>query len=186
MRLIVGLGNPGKEYEQTRHNIGFKVLERIAEKMEANFKTDKKLETEICKGDHNGNSALLMKPTTFMNLSGNAVRKVADYYKVFPNHIFVIYDDMNFEVGILRIRGTGSSGGQNGIKDIINKMGTERIKRIKFGVGKPKGDVSKFVLNKFASQDKALLEEKIEKAANAALDFIDGVDFQKIMTKYNG
>lgn len=180
MKLIVGLGNPGKEYENTRHNVGFMALDNYLG--EVDFKT--KDNYAFYEKNINNEKVLFLKPMTYMNESGQAVRKVVDYYKIELEDILVIYDEMDFEVGELKIKKSGSSAGHNGIKSIIKNLGTEEFKRIRIGISKPKGDVVDFVLGKFSKEDK----EKIKKTLDIVNNIIDDylvVDFEKLMSKYN-
>jgi PTH1 family peptidyl-tRNA hydrolase len=159
--LIAGLGNPGKEYENTRHNAGFLSIDYIAEKKgiridRARFKALTAV-TDIC-----GKGVLLLKPQTFMNHSGDAVREAAHFYKIPAEKIIVISDDLNLDVGRLRVRKSGSAGGQKGLNDIIEKLGTQDIPRIRVGVGKkphPDYDIKDWVLSSFSKEDSATLSE---------------------------
>lgn len=137
MFLIVGLGNPGREYENTRHNIGFAAIDIIAEKYNIDVNRTK-FKGEYGEGFINGNKVILLKPYTFMNLSGESVREAIDFYKLTEEEVLIIYDDISLEVGRLRIREKGSAGGHNGIKSIINHIGTDVFTRIKIGVGAPR------------------------------------------------
>ena len=145
MKLIVGLGNPGKEYENTRHNIGFKVIDALSHKYNVELN-----ENKFNGMFYKGNGMILAKPLTYMNLSGDFVQKLAHYYKIDIEDILVVYDDLDLATGVVRYRQKGSSGGQNGIKDIINKMGTQEIKRLKIGIGKPRNGAKNWVLGKFS------------------------------------
>ena len=151
MFIIAGLGNPSAQYEGTRHNVGFDVIDRLSEKY--NISVDsKKHRALIGKGIIDGQKVILVKPQTFMNLSGESIRSIIDYYKVDPEQeLLVIYDDISLDVGQLRIREKGSAGGHNGIKNIIDQLGTQVFPRIKIGVGeKPKGyDLADYVLGHF-------------------------------------
>ena len=139
MYLIVGLGNPTREYDRTRHNVGFDTLDVLAEELNTSI-GENKFKGCCAKGVIGGEKVILLKPQTFMNLSGESVRAAADFYKIDPEHIIVIYDDISLEVGQLRIRSKGSAGGHNGIKNIIAHLGTQEFPRIRIGVGeKPRG-----------------------------------------------
>ena len=153
MFLIVGLGNPGKEYKNTRHNIGFDAIDVISKKykIEVNRIKFKGVYGETFIG---GEKVILLKPSTYMNLSGESIRAVMDFYKVNQEDVLVIYDDISLEVGRLRIRDKGSAGGHNGIKSIISHIGTEEFARIKIGVGQPKGDLVNYVLGNVAKDRK--------------------------------
>ena len=169
MYIIAGLGNPTKKYENTRHNIGFDVIDYIAEKY--NIPMNQQKHKAICgSGYIEGQKVLLLKPQTFMNLSGTSVREAVDFYKVDPTAEFVvIYDDINLEPGQLRIRKKGSAGGHNGIKDIIANLGTQDFPRIRVGVGeKPKEyDLADYVLGHFSKEERVLVEEAAVNAADA-------------------
>ena len=144
MFLIVGLGNPGREYNNTRHNIGFDAIDVIADKY--NIEVSRiKFKGVYGEGIVNGEKVILLKPTTYMNLSGESVREVMDFYKLSEEDILIIYDDVSLDVGRIRIREKGSAGGHNGIKSIIANIGTDVFSRIKVGVGKPQGDLVKHV-----------------------------------------
>ena len=185
MLIIAGLGNPGKEYENTRHNAGFMVMDALAEKIGADI-SEKKHKALCGKGVIGGEKVILMKPQTYMNSSGESIRAAADYYKVDPEDILVVYDDISLALGQLRIRAKGSAGGHNGIKDIIRRLGTEKFIRIRVGVGaKPKDwDLADFVLGHFSDSDRKLVDEGIRDAAEAVeLILSEGVDVA--MNKYN-
>lgn len=179
MYIIVGLGNPTSQYNGTRHNIGFEVIDSLAE---ANgIRMDIKKHKAVCgMGLINGRKVLLAKPVTFMNLSGEAVRSMADFYKVDPKEdIIVVYDDISLDVGQLRIRAKGSAGGHNGIKSIISHLGTQDFKRVKFGVGnKPEGyDLADYVLGHFSSPEKLKVAEGIKRAGMAIETILaDGIN----------
>ncbi|MCI8843332.1 MAG: aminoacyl-tRNA hydrolase [Oscillospiraceae bacterium] len=168
--LIVGLGNPGAQYEKTRHNVGFRALDALAR--EAGAKPDRaKFQALTCLCDVGGLRALLLKPQTFMNNSGLAVRQAADYYKLPPERVLVLFDDVDLDVGRLRIRRDGSAGGHNGVKSIISCMGSQAFPRIKIGVGAkphPDYDLADWVLSRFSARELELLDPAIERAASAA------------------
>jgi len=184
MFLIVGLGNPGKEYEDTRHNIGFKVVDNIAK--EYNIEINRqKFKGIYGEGFIEGEKVILLKPTTFMNLSGESVRAVVDFYNLDNDKILVIYDDISLEVGTLRIREKGSAGGHNGIKSIIAHLGSDVFSRIKVGVGQPNGDLIKYVLGKFTKEEVVVLSETIEASTKATRDIIKS-DVKTAMNQFNG
>ena len=179
MFLIVGLGNPGKQYEHTRHNIGFDVMDALAEKY--NISISEKKHKALCgKGVINGVKVVLAKPQTYMNLSGESVAELVNYYKMDPEEeMIVIYDDIDLDPGQLRIRKKGSAGGHNGIKNIIQELGTQKFVRIKVGVGaKPQGwDLADYVLGRFGSEDRKLVDEAQDRACKAVeLILSDGPD----------
>ena len=168
MYLIAGLGNPTREYEKTRHNVGFSVIDVLADKYNIDV-SDRKHKALCGRGVIEGEKVLLLKPQTFMNLSGESIREAVDYYKIDPEDIIVIYDDISLEPGQLRIRLKGSAGGHNGIKNIIAMTGTENFKRIKVGVGeKPAGwDLADHVLGRMSEEDRAAFEEAVKESVKA-------------------
>lgn len=186
MYLIVGLGNPGRQYEATRHNMGFDTIDYLVEE-HCVPQGGVKFNAMYGKAVIGGDKAILMKPLSFMNLSGGPVREMANYFKIDPEtELIVVYDDIDLEPGQLRIRKQGSAGGHNGIKDIIRQLGTEKFLRVKVGVGaKPKGwDLADHVLSRFADSDRKLVDEAIEKAAKAVEMIIaEGAD--AAMNVYN-
>ena len=185
--MIVGLGNPGKEYEHTRHNVGFRAVELAAGQLKTKidrlkFKALTRLVT------WNGQKLLLVEPQTYMNLSGAAVSALATYYKVKPERILVIFDDISLPVGKIRVRRDGSAGGHNGIKSIIQSLGTDQFPRVKVGVGAkphPDYDLADWVLSKFSVQEEKALAPALENAAAAAFLLMEqGVE--KAASAYNG
>lgn len=184
MFLIVGLGNPGREYENTRHNIGFAAIDIIAERYNIDVNRTK-FKGEYGEGFINGNKVILLKPYTFMNLSGESVREAIDFYKLTEEEVLIIYDDISLEVGRLRIREKGSAGGHNGIKSIINHMGTDVFTRIKIGVGAPKGDLVNHVLGKFSKEEVNILKQTLDVVAKATEDIIAN-GAKDAMNKFNG
>ena len=186
MYIIVGLGNPEKKYFTTRHNIGFMAIDTIAEKYNIRVE-EAKHKALIGKGVIEGQKVILVKPLTYMNLSGESVREVADYYKVDPeSEIIVVYDDISLPVGQLRIRPKGSAGGHNGIKNIIAHLGTEKFMRIKVGVGeKPsKMDLADYVLGHFTDEELKLEKEAFDKVTDA-VNLIMADNVEKAMNLYN-
>ncbi len=186
MYIIVGLGNPTKEYDNTRHNIGFAAIDMLADKYGINI-SEVKHKALLGKGVINGNKVILVKPMTYMNLSGEAVRAVIDYYKVDEEEeLMVIYDDISLDVGQLRVRKKGSAGGHNGIKNIIAHLGHDTFQRIKIGVGeKPKGyDLADYVLGHFSKEDLATLKEGMERVDGAVNLMLQG-DIDEAMNRYN-
>ena len=186
MYIIAGLGNPGKEYENTRHNIGFDVIDRLAE--EENIAVmESKHKALIGKGYVAGQKVILAKPQTFMNLSGESIREIVDYYKVDDTtELIVISDDISLDVGQIRIRKKGSAGGHNGIKNIIANLGTDHFMRVKVGVGeKPKNwDLADYVLSPFTKDERPLVNLAIEHAAKAIEQMLNG-DVDAAMNEYN-
>ena len=184
MKLIVGLGNPGKEYENTRHNIGFNVLNKYLEKNSLKLDKDK-FNGKYTKTSINDEDVILLEPQTFMNLSGDSVRKVMDFYKINIDDILVIQDDLDMEVGKIKLKEKSSSGGHNGIKDIEEKLGTNNFKRLKVGISNNKLiDTKDYVLGKFTKEDKETLEKSYEICLNIIDDFFT-MNFDLLMGKYN-
>ena len=184
MYLIVGLGNPESDYSKTRHNMGFIVIDKILNELNLNFTKNKHkgvyLQTKI-----KGNDVIILKPMTYMNLSGDSIREVMNYYKITIDDILVIYDDMDTEVGKLRLRHNGSAGGHNGLKSIIANLGSDKFKRIRVGIGKdPQIDIINYVLGKPKKEDMDKIEEATTKAMKAAIDFVN-TPFDKVMSMYN-
>lgn len=186
MFIIVGLGNPTNEYSQTRHNVGFNVIDAIADKYNIAV-TERKNRAFCGKGIIAGQKVLLAKPQTYMNLSGESVRGLVDFYKVDPEtEVLVIYDDVSLDVGQLRIRKKGSAGGHNGIKNIIQHLGTENFPRIKVGVGeKPKEyDLADYVLGRFSAGEREVMEESYQKVIEA-VELILQDEMDGAMNRYN-
>ena len=184
MFLVVGLGNPGKEYENTRHNIGFKVIDNIAKENNIDINRQK-FKGVYGEGFIANTKVILLKPTTYMNLSVESIREVADFYKLSNEEIIVVYDDISLEVGRLRIREKGSAGGHNGIKSIIAHLGTDTFPRIKVGVGQPNVDLVKYVLGNFSNEEMEVLKESIDASTKAVEDIIKE-DTKAAMNKFNG
>ncbi len=185
MYIIAGLGNPTKEYEKTRHNAGFDAIDVLAEKHGIQI-TERKYKAFCGTGFIGGERVLLAKPQTFMNASGESLREAADFYKIRPEQVIVIYDDISLRVGQLRIRTKGSAGGHNGIKSIIAHLGSQDFPRIKIGVGaKPdRMDLADYVLSRFSQTDRQMMEDAFQDAADA-VEFMlaDGAD--AAMNRYN-
>ena len=185
--VIAGLGNPGREYAETKHNVGFCVIDRLAEKYHIDV-TKFKQKALIGDGTINGKRVLLVKPQTFMNLSGESIREIIDYYKVDPqSELVVVCDDISLELGQLRIRKKGSAGGHNGLKNIIAQLGTDGFARIKMGVGnKPEGyDLADYVLGHFTGAERKIMDESIGYAVDAAVTMLEkGPD--EAMNRFNG
>ena len=186
MYLIAGLGNPGRQYEHTRHNIGFDTVDVLVEEYQVP-QSGVRCKGMYGKGMIAGEKVILLKPLTYMNLSGESVRGIADYFKIDPeSQLIVIYDDIDLEPGQIRIRKKGSAGGHNGIKDIIAKLGTQNFIRIKIGVGaKPRGwDLADHVLSRFSTEERELIDMAVSRAAAAVKKILtDGVD--AAMNEYN-
>ncbi len=173
--LIVGLGNPGKEYERSRHNCGFRAVEMLADKL--GCRIDKgKFQGLYGQTQYNGKKLFLLKPLTYMNLSGRSVLQLSSYFNIPPQRIIVLFDDISLAPGRLRIRPDGSAGGHNGIKSIISEVGSQDFPRVKIGVGakpNPEFDLADWVLSGFSAQEEKLLVPALERAADAALSIID-------------
>ena len=184
--LVVGLGNPGEKYENTRHNVGFLTVDELAERARVPVQKLKyrALTNTVELG---GARALLMKPVTYMNLSGEAVGQAARFYKIPPERVLVISDDVSLPLGKLRIRKSGSAGGHNGLKNIIQHLGTDAFPRVKIGVGQkphPDYDMADWVLSKFTGEDKKVIAQAVERAADAVACYIqEGPD--RAMGKFN-
>lgn len=178
MRLIAGLGNPGPRYRNTRHNIGFEVLDRLAQRLDVTFDREK-YRAQVAESVWASEKCLLLKPLTFMNLSGESLAKAARNRVDDPQHVLVIYDDTELPLGRLRLRKTGSAGTHNGMKSVIERLGTKDIPRIRVGVGGPPPGVSRidFVLTTFAPDEREAVDEAVERAVEAALRTVEaGVD----------
>ena len=185
MFVIVGLGNPGKKYEKTRHNMGFLAIDKLAEKHDIKVN---KLKHKALTGDGFifGQKALLVKPQTYMNLSGESVREIVSYYDIDLEDLIVIYDDFDLEIGTIRIRKKGSSGSHNGMKSIIGQIQSKDFPRIRIGIGKSGGGAEwkDFVLGKTSKQDEKLIEDAVDRAADAVGCILEkGID--KSMNEYN-
>ncbi len=185
MKIIVGLGNPGSEYEKTRHNTGFMVIDKIAEKYNIEIKKEKS-KALIGMGEINGEKVMLVKPQTFMNLSGEAVRGIMDFYKESEDNLLIVFDDIDLELGNIRIKERGSAGTHNGMKSVVQNVGTTNFKRVKVGIGKPKGsmDLVNYVLGRFSDDELKILTESIEKAVEAIEIIVSG-NVSKAMNLYN-
>ena len=184
MKMIVGLGNPGKEYENTRHNLGFIIIDNYAK--ELNVEIDKKKFNGLYTTTFvNDEKVLLLKPQSYMNLSGEVVKSFVDYYNVDPKDVLVISDDLDLNFLDYRLRLFGSSGGHNGLKNIEQNLGTNRFKRFRIGIGKDKNiDTVDYVLGKFNKEKSEAINEFLPKAINVLNDFVEK-DFEKVMSKYN-
>tara|TARA_Y100001970_G_C14259583_1_gene878741 strand:+ start:4624 stop:5208 length:585 start_codon:yes stop_codon:yes gene_type:complete len=160
INLIVGLGNPGNKYEGTRHNIGFSFIDFFSKQTESTI-TESKFQSLIGSKNISEQKFILMKPQTYMNDSGEAVKEIKNFYKISPSQIIVIYDDLDLDVGQIKIKNTGSSGGHNGINSIINNIGSNEFTRIRIGIGKPKEKsmTNKYVLSKFSKDDQKIIND---------------------------
>lgn len=200
--LIVGLGNPGRLYEKTRHNIGFMALDRLAERLgEKGWRYEMKAMTlkavyvgrpggdspETAEVEPAGRRLILAKPQTYMNASGQAVGSLRRFYKVGLEHVLVVYDDVDLPLGTLRLRPGGGSGGHKGMKSIIESLGSEAFPRLRMGIGRPPGrmEAADYVLGRFSRGEEATVEEMLSRAVEATLTFI-GEGLEKAMNRYNG
>ena len=186
MYIIAGLGNPGREYENTRHNAGFASLDALAKRHGIEL-TTRKFQALAGSGYIDGQKVLLVKPQTYMNLSGESLRAACDFFKVDPEEgLIVIYDDISLAPGQLRVRKKGSAGGHNGIKNIIAQLGTQNFLRVKVGVGeKPAGwDLADYVLGRFPGEEEPVIREALEKTTKACCEIITA-DVTSAMNKYN-
>jgi PTH1 family peptidyl-tRNA hydrolase len=180
-RLIVGLGNPGREYRDTRHNIGFMIVDRLAELARAEFRSEKGWKSEVA----NAADVLFCKPQTYMNRSGEAVRAIGQFFKIAPEQTLIIADDMALPLGKLRLRPSGSSGGQKGLQSVIEHLGTQSVPRLRVGIGSASpGDAVNHVLGKFASSEKSLLEDTLIRAVQA-VECAQTRGLQAAMNAYN-
>lgn len=185
MYLIVGLGNPGQEYKETRHNLGFKVIDELASRLKISaFKS--KATSEIAESQLAGHKIILVKPQTFMNNSGLAVAGLLQWYKIEPTKLILIYDDVDLEVGQLRLREKGNAGGHHGVESVINHIGTTEFARVRIGIGRQNltGDVSDYVLAKIPPGQQDVLIEAVNKAA-AAVEGIVSTSLTAAMNVYN-
>ena len=185
MYIIVGLGNPEPEYSNTRHNMGFDTINKIAKKYNIEFsKTNFKgiYGTGIIEGE----KVILLKPQTYMNLSGESIKEIIDFYKLNTDNLIIIYDDIDIEPGIIKLRKTGGPGTHNGMKSVIKEIGTEKFPRVRIGIGKPehKGDLINYVIGKISEEDKKILEKSTDVAKDAVIEIIkNGMD--KAMNLFN-
>ncbi len=184
-QLIVGLGNPGNKYAQTRHNIGFEAIDHLAKRWQIPLSDQKKFQGIAGEGLNSAQKIRLLKPQTFMNLSGQSVRAVLDWYKLDPTQVLVIYDDLDLPLGKLRMRLSGSAGGHNGMKSIISHLGTPDFPRLRLGIGKSQQETIGHVLGKFALAEAPIVQEVLELSSDAVqLALRQGVE--KSMSLYNG
>ncbi len=184
--LIVGLGNPGRQYRETRHNVGFMTLDKLAERLKLTY-SRVQFRALVVDGRFGGSRLFLAKPQTYMNESGQAVGSLVRFYKIPLENLLVVHDDVDLPLGTLRIRPGGSSAGQKGVESIIDRLGTQDFPRLRFGVGRPPGQMlaAAYVLQEFARGELEVLNLTILKAVEAALSFVaDGLD--RTMNQYNG
>lgn len=185
MKLIVGLGNPGREYELTRHNIGFMAIDELAKRWNISL-NEQKFKGVFGAGFVNGEKVILLKPLTYMNLSGESIRPLMDYYKIDVEDFVVLYDDLDIPVGKLRLRMKGSAGGHNGVKSTISHLGTQEFQRIRMGIDRPKNGmkVVDYVLGRFTSEEIPDVNHSIEKATDACEEWLNK-PFLQIMNTFN-
>lgn len=168
MKVVVGLGNPGRDYARTRHNIGFMILDHLREELAAPTERSR-FKSRIVEGTHHGEKVVLVAPQTYMNLSGHAVREVRSWFHLDPADLIVVYDDMDLPFGMLRLRASGSAGGHNGMSSIIEQLGTDQIARLKVGIGRPRSGAVSHVLSRFSPEEEAELPGLIARASDAVL-----------------
>lgn len=184
MKVIIGLGNPGKDYEKTRHNVGFMVIDEIANKLGISGGKEK-FDAVLLEDFVGQEKVVLVKPLTFMNDSGRAVRRIIDFYSLNPTDIIVIYDDVDIDLGKLRIRKNGSAGTHNGMKSIIYELKSDNFPRVRLGINKEKrGDLKRFVLKKFSKEEVPLLIDVVKRAADAAISMVED-DIDKVINQFN-
>ena len=188
MKIIVGLGNPGLKYEFTRHNTGFRIVDHLAREIETEFKKVKSYYSLISRGIINDHKVILVKPQTFMNLSGRAVSKVVSYYKISFRDLLIVYDDLNLDLGQLRIRKEGSAGGHKGMESIMQYLHSEEIPRLRVGIGNPSTnfnfDCVSYVLSNFNHDEEGKIKDTIKLSTEAIKTVIED-SFEKAMRKYN-
>ncbi len=185
MKLIVGLGNPGPRYEKTRHNIGFEVIDELASRNGVKL-SDAKFSGLFANINKNGEKAILLKPLTYMNLSGESIRPLADYYKIPVENILVIYDDLDLPVGKIRLRQKGSAGGHNGMKSTIQHLGTSEFNRIRIGINRPPEGIKvpNYVLGRFSSDEWDEMQSVIKTCADACEEWLEK-PFLEVMNRFN-
>lgn len=185
MKLITGLGNPEKRHENTRHNIGFEVIDEMARIFQTGLASGKG-NFHYAKVSHKGKPVILLKPMTYMNLSGHAVTAAMNFYKISIDDILVVCDDLNIPLGSIRLRAKGSAGGQNGLKHIIQCLGRENFARLRVGIGgdHPAGSYSSFVLGKFSDEERRIADGIVPECADAALDFVQN-GIEHAMNRFN-
>ena len=186
MILFVGLGNPGKKYQMTRHNVGFMVLDTYANRFGHTYKYDSKFDAEVAMFNLNNEKVMLCKPSTYMNLSGDAIIKIMNYYNIDIEDIYIFVDDITLDVGRLRLREKGGHGGHNGLRDIIQKTHTRDFKRIRVGIGEnTSSKLDHYVLGEFSKHDIITIKQTCDQCVELIDDVINGKNYLDIMTKYN-
>ena len=187
MKLVVGLGNPGRKYDGTRHNVGFEVLDEVARRVRAELRRSWRFPADLAEATWEGERLVLVRPRTYMNESGEAVASVARKKGVATGDLLVLVDDVELECGRLRLRAGGSAGGHNGLKSLIERLGSDAFPRVRVGVGRVPGggDMVRHVLGRFAPEDQAVMAEAVDRAAEAALAVLrDGLE--RAQNKFNG
>jgi len=180
LRLIVGLGNPGREYRETRHNVGFMIVEQLAARERVAFRPEKSWQAEVARaGD-----LVLCKPLTYMNLSGQAVRPLSQFFKIATSEMLIVLDDLALPLGKLRLRASGSAGGHNGLRSLIEHLGTPALPRLRIGIGAAPGGATGHVLGRFALEEKTALTETLDRAISA-IDCLRDRGLEAAMTAYN-
>jgi PTH1 family peptidyl-tRNA hydrolase len=186
MKLFVGLGNPGKKYQFTRHNVGFMTMDTYANRYNHQFKLETKFNSEIASFNVNQEKIILCKPSTYMNLSGDAVIKIMNYFNVDIEDVFIFVDDINLDVGRLRLREKGGHGGHNGLRDIINKTHTKDFKRIRIGIGENTShQLDHYVLGEFSKDELITIKNTVDHCVEIINEVIDGKSYLDVMTKFN-
>jgi peptidyl-tRNA hydrolase, PTH1 family len=185
MKLIVGLGNPGKQYDKTRHNIGFEVIDELADQLNIPL-NQSKFKGLFGIGSHKGEKVVLLKPLTYMNLSGESIRAIMDYYQIELEDFLVIYDDLDLPVGKIRLRQKGSAGGHNGIKSTVAHLGTQEFNRIRIGIDRPRNGmkVPDYVLGRFNEEDLPSTKEAVKKSSEACKAWLEK-PFLQVMNEFN-
>ncbi len=186
IKLIVGLGNPGQQYEKTRHNAGFLFLDRLASELGVFWVSQSKFQCSLAEANIGNTSVMLLKPATFMNRSGESVGKVARYYKVMPEEILVVHDELDFNPGVLRLKISGGHAGHNGLRDIISHLGSNEFYRLRIGIGRPdqKQDVANFVLSQPTKLESEMIGSAIELGQSFMAQMVSG-DIATVMNKMN-
>jgi len=185
--LIAGLGNPGAEYAKTRHNAGFSLVAKLAERWRVDWRNERKFNVRVARAECNGKRVLLCQPRTFMNASGEAVKAVMDFYQLPPEHLLVAVDDADLPLGEIRLRAEGGSGGHHGLESVEQHLGTQSFARLRLGIGRKDGarEITDYVLDRFAVAEAALMEKVLGRAADQAECWLDdGVE--KAMNRFNG
>ena len=186
MKIVVGLGNPGSKYRETRHNVGFEVIDALVERHAFGARAKSKFNANINEVMIGSTKVVLLSPLTYMNLSGQSVRAAIDFFKLDLEDLMVICDDLNLDLGRIRIRPKGSAGGQNGIKDIINRLGSQEFPRLRMGIGRPPAnwDAADYVLGKFEEHDRVVIGDSVKQAAKACEFWIEN-GLQATMNQFN-